>query len=190
MKTFKSLALVAAVSAGLLNSTVVMAERQGDIGPTSDGDFDIFLSVGDQVQIWGFKDLYFANGKSSDDMSLCVKNNHSNAQVRLSVEGAFKLGDPATDGANYSVTIADNNAEKTSTWGTKSGQLGSGYSSVEYKTAISNDLALTESCADNSTYHAVDLTVQVEDLKGTGAWSDQVTVTVFPIQKTGIKYFF
>ncbi|WP_422449935.1 MULTISPECIES: hypothetical protein [unclassified Endozoicomonas] len=182
MKKLKTLALTTAVSLGLLGSNASMAETQGSLGATSEGTFDIKLSLGQIVQIWGFNDLYFTGNDKSPAMNLCVKNNDTNNTVRLSVEGSFKLGTPTENGANYSVSITDTSNAKESVWGSGASELDSGeFSTVGYTTQDSSDAVDTTSCADGSTYNAVDLTVQVKGTKGTGVFSDTVTVTVFPI---------
>ena len=181
MKTLRKITLATAISATLLGAGGVMAEQQGSLGSTSTGNFDIFLSVGSNIQIWGFQDLYLTGDGASPAMPLCVKNTGS-TDVRFKVEGAFILGSPASDGgtagADYSVTITD--GATPSVWG--SGQLASDvYSTNDYATADSTEAVDDSSCADGSTYNAADLTVDVSNTIGSGVFSDTVTVTVFPI---------
>ena len=83
MKTFKTLALAAAISAGLLGAAGAMAEKQGTLGSTSDGDFDITLVHAAGVRIWGLQDFNFNTEAGTTlqqrAINICVFTNSSSS---------------------------------------------------------------------------------------------------------------
>ncbi|MGI2026927.1 hypothetical protein [Endozoicomonas acroporae] len=107
MKKLKTLALTTAVSLGLLGSNAAMAETQGSLGATSEGNFDITYVKGTLVRIWGLEDFAFDNQADGASLTkdVCVfSNGNSNSnQYKLTVTSGnvFKLIDGASNEADY-----------------------------------------------------------------------------------------
>lgn len=192
MKKFKTLALAAAVSAGLLGAAGVMAATQGTVGETSNGDFTIFLNKDIKVAVWGFKDLYFISDgtaipSGSETVALCVTNSEApDAQVRFMVESAsdeFKLENASTSGGSYTVKIEDkDNSATFAQWG--GDELTNGlFSETAFEAATAEPAAGATLCDTNSDNYTVNMTIDVtpEPTVVAGVYSDVVTVTVTPI---------
>ena len=192
MKKFKTLALAAAVSAGLLGAAGVMAATQGTLEETSNGDFTIFLNKGISVAVWGFKDLYFISNSTaipsgSETVALCVTNSGApDSQVRFMVESTsdnFTLKNDSVVGGSYTVTIEDKGSSSTKAlWG--DGGLTTGLFSEEaFEAGIAEPLAGATLCNTTSDNHTVNMKIDVtpDTNAVAGVYSDIVTVTVTPI---------
>ncbi|MBO9494599.1 hypothetical protein J7438_10925 [Thalassotalea sp. G20_0] len=191
MKTFKTLALVVAVSAGLLSSAGVMAARQGTVGPTSNGDFEINYNVNPSVRIWGLEDMSFTGSLGSavtDNFNFCTYSNNTD-KVLIEVASTntdFALNTTAVSGGPipYTVTIVDKDVSTTTdTWG--AGNLASGtQGSFQYsadKTVVGED---PNNVCIGTAYELNKLTVDIPAVSGViadGVYSDIVTLTVTPI---------
>lgn len=191
MKTFKTLALAAAVSAGLLSSAGVMAARQGELGATSDGDFDILYVKGQQVRIWGLKDFVFDNssaGGLTQSENICVFSNGNNSsnQYKLTVtsdngdagdsDEYFKLSDgadvPTT--VNYSFVFKDNSG--TSVWDTTSKNSAERVIEINAGPLVDQPNPNEECVATNAT---IDITIPTAPTQ-TGVYTDGITLLVEP----------
>ena len=191
MKKFKTLALAAAVSAGLLASTGVMAAQDSALvenGPAS-GWFDIFLFNNAKAKIWGLRDFNFDDESGdTDNEDVCVYTNTD--EFRMTVESANATeGKPftlmsASDavGGTYKVTIEDKaDTPNTETWG--DGGHPSGFGDL---TDFVVGAGMTEPnavCgATNATKNVnVKIDISRESSLTEGAYSDRVYLTVAPI---------
>ncbi len=191
MKKFKTLALAAAVSAGLLSSTGVMAARQGELGATSDGDFEINYNVSPSVRIWGLEDMSFTGpltSEVSDTFDFCTYSNNTD-EVLIEVESTntdFALNTTAAAGGliPYTVTIVDQNAAGTTdTWGDEN--LASGAQGFfRYPADSTAGVADGDNVCIGTGYDLNTLTVKIPAVSssiGDGVYSDTVTLTVTPI---------
>ncbi len=191
MKKFKTLALAAAVSAGLLASTGVMAAEDGGLetnGP-SVGWFDIFLYNNAKAKIWGLEDFTFTGttDPNTDSKNVCVWTNTS--EYRMTVEsdnGDFKLKDAADGvGADYTVTIKNTQGtEYTEIWGAGAGQNGDGFTpTTDFIVGTGNYAIEPTTDAACAGRQNVNVKIDLSNVNAavTGAYSDRVTLTVAPI---------
>lgn len=187
MKKFKTLALAAAVSAGLLASAGVMAAQDSELvedGPAS-GWFDIFLFNNAEAKIWGLEDYIFDDTSGdSIDKDVCVYTNTE--EFRMTVEssnGDFTLLDAADGkGADYTVTIEDKGGTDPEVWG--AGEYTSGFSPLTDflvgATTTDPDVDCGAANATKNVNVKIDIT-RASPLADPGAYSDRVTLTVAPI---------
>ncbi|WP_299734822.1 hypothetical protein [uncultured Endozoicomonas sp.] len=143
MKTFKTLALATAVSAGLLGASGVMAATDGLLQPnSSQGEFDITLDLSTVIQISKLNDipLTYTNGDATGGMDFCVYTNNTNSKYQITASGSyndgsaqtgFSLGKGDADIINYDLHFTDaisvdSNVPKL-TSGTVSNNSGSGW---------------------------------------------------------------
>ena len=84
-----------------------MAARDGTLGATSDGDFDIRLSIGGQVRVWGFSDLTFAtaDGNETADQNICFYSSSERVSLKVSSKNTFRLGTNKKSHMPYTVNI-------------------------------------------------------------------------------------
>ncbi|WP_257264312.1 hypothetical protein [Endozoicomonas sp. ONNA2] len=135
MKTFKTLALAVAVSAGLVMSSAHSATPQhlnGELGADSAAFFDIFLVKGTVARIWGLKDVELTGNEGIDvggvltpkfSHQFCVFSNHASNgndyKLTVESENSYKLTDSSDDSTiNYELSVAAGNATGKSTVGT------------------------------------------------------------------------
>ena len=91
-KILKQLVLAVMISGASMGA---MAARDGTLGATSDGDFDIRLSIGGQVRVWGFSDLTFAtaDGKEAATQDICFYSSSERVSLKISAtDNEFRLG--------------------------------------------------------------------------------------------------
>ena len=191
MKKFKTLALAAAVSAGLLSSAGVMAARQGELGATSDGDFEINYNVSPSVRIWGLEDMSFTGNLSSGDkdtFNFCTYSNNTD-EVLIEVESentdfALNPTDAAGGLLPYTVTIVDKDvAATTDTWGKDNLATGT-QGSFRYPADKTVGVVDGDNLCIGTSYEQNTLTVDILPVTGSiadGVYSDTVTLTVTPI---------
>ena len=99
MKTFKTLTLAAAISAGLLGSAGVMAANDGSPGASSTGEFLIEFEVDGQIVIKGMDNITLPDGANDDgDLigwdTVCVGTTSSAGSYSVTAAtdtGDFKL---------------------------------------------------------------------------------------------------
>ena len=104
-KILKQLVLGVMISGASMGA---MAARDGTLGATSDGDFDIRLTIGGQVRIWGFSDLTFAtaNGNETASQDICVYSSSERVSLKISAQdNKFQLGPNAQNHMPYTVNI-------------------------------------------------------------------------------------
>ena len=194
MKKFKTLALAAAVSTGLLASSGVMAafeDGELQINLPSEGWFDIFLYNNAQAKIWGLDDIEFLGvintssaAEKTKNMDVCVWTNTSDFRMTVASANNFTLqGGSENEGAKYTVTIADAISGVTPT---KTAVWGDGNDSDDALTEFLVGTSITDHEPDCGTGGAVrNVNVKIDLTSVTavtpGAFSDRVTLTVTPI---------
>ncbi|WP_067516126.1 hypothetical protein [Endozoicomonas ascidiicola] len=100
MKMFKTLALGAAVSVGLLGASTATALTQGDLANESIGIFDITLEIGSVVQINSLENLPLTyvpgdspdGGKANGIVEFCVYSNAASNGYKITATGAYNDG--------------------------------------------------------------------------------------------------
>ena len=175
----KKISMFVAAVATVASMGTAMAATDGELGATSEGDFEVYYSKGGQIRVWGFKDVHFANTESVTDytetMSLCAMSTSGN--VRFKVDSRFYMHDTEDKGA-YSITIAK--GDVSDMWGAeglKSDVYGKGSFTA---LPVSKDHETTATC--DTTYQVADLTVNLNDSGlEEGTYKQTVTVTAFPI---------
>ena len=104
MKTFKTLALAAAVSAGFVmmnaNANAVPQRLNGLLGVSSAAYFDISLTTESQAKIWGFVDIVLkreSDGTVNDYPleKFCVFSNNTNGSNEFTLEILSENGEGA-----------------------------------------------------------------------------------------------
>ena len=198
MKKFKTLALAAAISAGLLGSAGVMAATQGELSDTrSEGTFDITFFNETQIILYGLEDidLFSTSPSVSGDefkyTPVCVASNIGSSdtdvddnkyEIALSSDQDFKLesGESGLGNIPYKLTVVDTGVPK-GTWGDGGAVDNGAYDD----TALQVDsLLVNEPPACNST-DSVDRVIRVDLVDAlaaaAGVYSDTVTVTVAPL---------
>ena len=113
MKTFKTLALAVAVSAGLLGSAGVMAANQGKLDTESTGDFYINYVKGENARIWGLEDLAMDDShlvETPKTQEICIYSNKDNTsntyELTLESANSFVLKDQSeTSGSDIAYKI-------------------------------------------------------------------------------------
>ena len=178
----KKLSMFVAAVATVASMGTAMAATDGKLGATSEGNFDIYYSRGAQIQVWGFKDVYFthAEGVTKHDKTISLCATSTSGDVRFKVGSRFYMHDTEAKGA-YSITIADKaEASESDVWG--AGELASdvyGKQSFTAENALT-DGATTETC--DAKYQVADRTVDLNDSDlAEGTYTRTVTVTAFPI---------
>ena len=177
----KKISMFVAAVATVASMGTAMAATDGSLGGVSTGNFEINYEKGAQIQVWGFKDVFFKNAagnEHTETMSLCAMTTSGNLSFK--VDSRFYMHNTEDKGA-YSITIADKgNAGRHDTWGT--GGLAANANGVEKftaKNALENG-ATTDTC--DATYQVANLTVDLNDRDlGEGTYKQLVTVTAFPI---------
>ena len=113
MKTFKTLAFAAAVSAGLLGAGEAMAFKDGELGPNSVGKFDVRLLVDQKARIWGFEDLLFSDPEGSEvkTQNVCLFSNSGRVSLQAGTINNFQLEDSAGATMDYILTVKGINAD-------------------------------------------------------------------------------
>lgn len=195
MKTFKTLALAAAVSAGLLSSAGVMAARQGELGTSSDGDFEITYNLNPQVRIWGLEDMSFNGDLGSaqfDSFDFCTFSNNTE-EVLITVDSAngdFALNStPGVSGGpiGYELKITDkDDTDQSDTWG-GTGNLGNGQQGYSQYSASMTPGVTNDTVACTGTGYSLNtLRVDIPAVTSgaptaAGDYSDTVTLTISAI---------
>ena len=171
--------LAAFVAAAMMISSATAA-TQGGLGETSTGDFKIYYSKGNNIQIWGFEDVYFTSDqeKTSQKIPFCVAS--TSALVRFKVDSKFYMGNNPSEG-DYTITITGKDEGKTETWG--GGELNSAqWGKVQFAAGGAGQSTITEPCSTQSAYQVADLTVDLDaSTLREGSYHETVTVTAFPI---------
>ena len=177
----KKLSMFVAAMATVASMGTAVAAINGELGETSEGDFRIYYSKGTKIQVWGFKDVFFAaesRKEHSEAMSLCAISSSRN--VRFKVDSRFYMDDDEDKGA-YSITIADKDEESMADkWG--DGGLAANVYGAELFGARAGlaDGATTDTC--DTDYQVAKLTVNLDDHDlDDGFYYQLVTVTAFPI---------
>ena len=199
MKTFKTLALAAAVSAGLLGSTGVMAARQGGLGATSDGDFEINFQKGSIARIWGFEDINLTD-QTIDEANAVTDNicvftnkavNSNDFKLEIESANAFQLAGSgeSSDGTDiptidYDIKVAGISGEGTGeldnsnvNHGTEK-TVNSGQSPLNAGPILDQPRPLSD-CAGNENFEISVWAANLANIQS-GTYSDTVTLTVTP----------
>ncbi|WP_157674093.1 hypothetical protein [Endozoicomonas ascidiicola] len=112
MKMFKTLALGAAVSVGLLaTSGAIAATNDGDLGSTSTGTFDINLTVGNLYRVFGLTPFTFtAPNLAAQTKPICIYSNAAKFNLDIDTTNTFELQNTAgTPGGTYVIDINEGN---------------------------------------------------------------------------------
>lgn len=186
MKTFKTLALAAAVSAGVLGASEVMAAPvQGGLGTESVGKFDITFKKDAKAAIWGMRDLPFTKDETKT-LNACVYSSTAGVQFQVSTAtGNFSL----TDGSNtapFDVTIKSTKTPAhTAKWG--AGGLGhEDISPVNFNVTGATEPTPDDGSPITSVCTGDDQTIDIDvSLTGTaslvdGEYTETITLTVEP----------
>ena len=199
MKTLKTLALALAVSAGLLGSTGVMAARQGDLGATSNGDFEINFQKGSIAKIWGLEDIDLTDQTTdqasavTDDICVFTNKAANSNDFMLEIESAnaFQLAGSGKGGNGTDIPTIDYDIKVAGIPGHGTGELDNG--SVSHGTdkivdsgqsplnagPISDQPRPLYDCAGNENFKISVWAVELANIQS-GAYSDTVTLTVTP----------
>ncbi len=156
-------------------TTSLFAATDGTLGATSQGDFDINLSVGDLIQISRLDDVtltYTPGSNATNSEDFCVYTNAASGTYNVTATsanaaaGVFRLA----SGANF-IPYALDYETVTLTSGVNSNNGGAGYAA----NTTSNNCG----ASDNAT---VDITVTEADIltQPSGNYSDTVTLLVSP----------
>ena len=181
----KKLSVFVAAMATVASMGTAVAASDGELGATlsatSTGDFEIYYFKGSQIQVWGFKDVYFVHAEGvteyTETMSLCAMS--TSGHVRFKVDGRFYMSNTEEKGA-YSITIGNkDDAGIADTWGTKE-PAANVYGVQSYVALKTLEAGATKTCA--AKYQVADLTVNLNDSGlAEGTYKKAVTVTAFPI---------
>ena len=198
MKTMKTLGLAVAVSAGLLGSTGVMAARQGELGATSDGDFEINFQKGSIARIWGFEDINLTDQTISEANAvtdnICVfankAVNSNNFKLEIESANAFQLAGSGEGSDGVDIPAIDYDI-KIASLGTATGDLDNGeVTHGTQKTIDSGQNPLNagpildqprpvNECAGSENFEISVWAANLANIQS-GTYSDTVTLTVTP----------
>ncbi len=173
-------------------TTGAMAATQGEVGPTSQGDFEIYYNQGTYVRIWGLEDVSLNNNKTSQKFTFCTySNNTTKVQFTLSSRnGDFQLDTGSsttslgsTTAIPYKVMLDDKgNAEEpenySAFWGF-TGHKSNELSPFQFQT---QGTASDGACTGTAQTTVLKVSIpSLPDNLSDGAYSDVVTLTVRPI---------
>ena len=210
MKKFKTLALAAAVSAGVLGSAGVMAavnpsEPSND---RSEGQFDITFFNETKIVLYGLDDIDLYSTESADvpgsvDFDnpspgqrtftpICVASNIGSGdsgisdnyyEIALWSTNDFQLENSAgTVSVPYSLTLKNINSPLNK-WGGGDGSAGGDYYENDVLVADSTDIqnSIQADCpSDTARGRIIDVELTGTDTVAAGVYSDTVTVVVAP----------
>ncbi len=172
-KLVKGLILAGAMVAG----GSAMAATQGTLGGTSQGDIDIDVTVGDQIQITALQDITGSHVPGNDftgSSEACVYTNNPTGNYDVTMTSSnpgagnvFQLSDGSTT-VEYTISYDDGN----STAAMLSGQV---------NTTFDNADTASTTCG-GTPQSSIDITVPAAnlDVVGAGTYSDVVTILVAP----------
>ena len=199
MKTFKTLALAAAVSAGLLGAAGAMAAEDGQLGQNSFGNFIINFQKGSIAKIWGFRDLDLNDqtidlGSAATD-DICVFTNRAvnSNDFKLEIESnnAFQLAGSGESSNGTDIPKIDYDIKVAAIEGKGTGELDN--TNIPHGTQNSFDSGSNHlnagsildqprpfnDCEGSENFR---ISVWAADLTNiqSGTYSDTVTLTVTP----------
>ena len=199
MNTFKTLALAAAVSAGLLGSTGVMAARQGELGVTSDGDFEINFQKGSIAKIWGFDDINLTD-QTIDEANAVTDNicvftnkavNSNDFKLEIESTNAFQLAGSGETSDGTDIPTIDYDIKVAGIQGEGTGELDNSEVTHGIDNTVNSDQSPLNAgpileqprplfdCAGSENFKVSVWAASLASIQ-TGTYSDTVTLTVTP----------
>ena len=181
-----------------MGSTGVMAARQGELGATSDGDFEINFQKGSIARIWGFEDINLTdqaiNEASAATDSICVFTNKAvnSNDFKLEIESsnAFQLAGSGESSDGTDIPSVDYDI-KIASLGKATGDLDNGeVSHGTDKTVDSGENPLNagsildqprplSDCVGSENFKISVWAANLANIQS-GTYSDTVTLTVTP----------
>ena len=190
----KKLALAAAVGAV---TTGAIAATQGDLGATSQGEFDVTYNQNTKVRLWGLGDISLNENKLTATVDVCTFNNNTDHVLFTATSSnGFKLKTDAStvgDTSEIDYTLKLNNKgvpADGNEWGEgalPSGQQGYFQFASQGKGADQTAIDAAENsvaCGAGTASNTTDLTVTIPTAPtgvGDGAYTDTVTLLIQPI---------
>jgi len=153
------------------------AANQGSLGGTSQGDIDIDVTVGDQIQITALQDITGSHVPGTDftgSSTACVYTNNPTGNYDVTMTSSnpgagnvFQLSGGSAD-VVYSISFNDGNSSAAML----SGQV---------NTTFDNADTASTTCG-GTPQSSIDITVPAAnlDVVGAGTYSDVVTILVSP----------
>ena len=181
MKTFKTLALVAVISAGMLGTSGVMAAfNPEETSPQrSSGNFEIKLFNETGIQVYGLDDVEMyksVGGLYNVTAPVCVAANVETYKMRLESQGGFQFNNNSNLAYTVELQAISGNPIPDAKWGV--GLLESGDYS---ETPVDRDGSNTQLGCTTERKHQFFINLPNGDSADVGTYTDQITVTVEPV---------
>ena len=189
MKKFKTLALAAAISAGLAATSAHSAEQfDGILDPDeSSAFFDIYLRFEEVIRIWGLEDVELTGDEGLEGVeaykhSFCVFTNDASDvntyKLTVASDNDFELAgvDGATVEYKLKVLDVEGNSEESSS-------SANGEFNVEFNAGPLRDQPNPSIDCEGAGEENVDLEITLAAAAdpASGTYTDRVTMTVEPI---------